>query len=408
MYLNFDNSRICSNPTCMLSRNTNVVEAEANIKQLPLPEQLAHFLKSKENRENILYAKIVQSKGFEVQTSSGELFRYQLSLTSAIGDIPAIAEISDHHSHTNYTDICGTHCRGIYFPHIDEHEEPHTYSIKQIADYKSLESGNGEAHCGIKRISPFVLSDSFHEQNIEKQIGLLANDGGKKYGRNNPFFLRKQYCDKISLSFLEAKDVSPRDYLNGELIDAPHKSGFARAVDIIDFFLYIVPTREATNDVCSALKAISRACHISQKYALTNSDLQDYQKALMTHIGTKSFTISEYLLLHLSMAARTLDPPRYLSVRPLERMNGKLTQQINSRSQPGENAANIVQTHYADTYNRVHHPLGNTNSGVIVTALPLSASGSTRIINTEDIFGYAIIVPSILESGSFYVSWESC
>lgn len=25
-------------------------------------------------------------------------------------------------------------------------------------------------------------------------------------------------------------------------IDAPHKSGFARAVDIIDFFLYIVPT----------------------------------------------------------------------------------------------------------------------------------------------------------------------
>lgn len=60
MYLNFDNSRICSNPTCMLSRNTNVVEAEANIKQLPLPEQLAHFLKSKENRENILYAKIVQ------------------------------------------------------------------------------------------------------------------------------------------------------------------------------------------------------------------------------------------------------------------------------------------------------------------------------------------------------------
>lgn len=61
------------------------------------------------------------------------------------------------------------------------------------------------------------------------------------------------------------------------------------------------------------------------------------------------------------MAARTLDPPRYLSVRPLERMNGKLTQQINSRSQPGENAANIVQTHYADTYNRVHHPLGNTN-----------------------------------------------
>ncbi|KAG1180611.1 hypothetical protein G6F70_000553 [Rhizopus microsporus] len=217
MYLNFDNSRICSNPTCMLSRNTNVVEAEANIKQLPLPEQLAHFLKSKENRENILYAKIVQSKGFEVQTSSGELFRYQLSLTSAIGDIPAIAEISDHHSHTNYTDICGTHCRGIYFPHIDEHEEPHTYSIKQIADYKSLESGNGE-------------------------IGLLANDGGKKYGRNNPFFLRKQYCDKISLSFLEAKDVSPRDYLNGELIDAPHKSGFARAVDIIDFFLYIVPT----------------------------------------------------------------------------------------------------------------------------------------------------------------------
>ncbi|CAO3684536.1 unnamed protein product [Rhizopus microsporus] len=145
--------------------------------------------------ENIF---VVTSKGFEVQTSSGELFRYQLSLTSAI-------------------DICGTHCRGIYFPHIDEHEEPHTYSIKQIADYKSLESGNGE-------------------------IGLLANDGGKKYGRNNPFFLRKQYCDKISLSFLEAKDVSPRDYLNGELIDAPHKSGFARAVDIIDFFLYIVPT----------------------------------------------------------------------------------------------------------------------------------------------------------------------
>lgn len=75
----------------------------------------------------------------------------------------------------------------------------------------------------------------------------------------------------------------------------------------------------------------------------------------MIHIGVKAFTINEHLLLHLPMIIKALGPARYFSARPLERMIGKFKQQINSKSHPSENAANIVLSHYSDVYNRAMH-----------------------------------------------------
>lgn len=169
-------------------------------------------------------------------------------------------------------------------------------------------------------------------QNIGKQIWSFATDDGQKYGKNNPFFLRNKYRQQMSASLLNAKDINPRSSLDGELVgklflfslvpeswktnvfltDMPQKSGFARAVDIIDFLLHVVPTvyvealenqqadtdqmilrkrqlgkvvspgdyveEEATQEVCLALKSVSKACRITQKYSITNEDLEEYKR----------------------------------------------------------------------------------------------------------------------------------
>lgn len=90
---------------------------------------------------------VLESKGLVVETSSGEQFKYQVVMSTVIGDLPAIAEIAGHHSHSSYTGcrichITGTYKRGMYFPHIDEFGEICQHAIKQIDEYKALNTSN--------------------------------------------------------------------------------------------------------------------------------------------------------------------------------------------------------------------------------------------------------------------------
>ncbi|KAI8994858.1 hypothetical protein BDB01DRAFT_214359 [Pilobolus umbonatus] len=252
--------------------------------------------------------------------------------------------------------------------------------VKVVDDYINF----GRSVNSLKAQTPFSLLHSFHGatfwgvdemhlwgQNIGKKLWAMATDG-TKYGKNNPFFLGHSYREKLGLAIYCTKEANPGGNTHSDFVDMTRKAGFARAVDGINFMLYIVPTlfvealleqmedakqagecdgaREmAVIEVCGALKQLARICEITQQFNITNDEMiemeglvKSWYDVMLRHASPKVFTINQHLLSHLSLVIRVLGPLRLISSRPLERTVGQVKSRILSRSLAGKNSANVV------------------------------------------------------------------
>lgn len=271
---------------------------------------------------------VLEGEGMVIENSQGESQTYKVHLTSVVGDIPGIADMCGHSGHTSYSGcrictIIGTYSRGMYFPpRFTEYGDIQEYGKREMNEYRHF---NDREDAPIKKVSPLTLLDGFHGaefwgldemhlwgQNIGRQLWALATDDSQKYGIQNPFFLRKRYRELVSSISLRAKEFVPRGCTDGDLVDMQNKGGNARAVDVIDFVQYLVPTafvaalkqqrddieekrgrkkqkvssvqsfndfvtEEATEEVCEALKSLARACRITEQFRISQEELAEFE-----------------------------------------------------------------------------------------------------------------------------------
>ncbi|KAF7728886.1 hypothetical protein EC973_005281 [Apophysomyces ossiformis] len=133
-----------------------------------------------------------------------------------------------------------------------------------------------------------------------------------------------------------------------------------RAVDWINFLLYVVPTlvitRIRTVEARNATIALVRGCQLALSYELSQDNVQDIESNINTWhhfldrltkgadkvLDISVFTPVQHYLSHIADIIRRLGPLRYFSARSLERTIGLYSRLFSSGSHPGQNAAAIM------------------------------------------------------------------
>ncbi|KAF7732320.1 hypothetical protein EC973_005216 [Apophysomyces ossiformis] len=131
-----------------------------------------------------------------------------------------------------------------------------------------------------------------------------------------------------------------------------------RAVDWLDFILYVVPTlvvkRLADNNAKGPTMALVRLCQHSLQYSVTQADIvamerdmriwHQYLLGLVEDnvLKVSAFTPNQHYLSHIPDIIRKIGLLRYFSARPLERVIGVYSRLISSTVAAGSNAGNIM------------------------------------------------------------------
>ncbi|KAJ1909699.1 hypothetical protein H4219_006360, partial [Mycoemilia scoparia] len=154
------------------------------------------------------------------------------------------------------------------------------------------------------------------------------------------------------------------------------QAGYLRAVDWVDFLLYIVPTIVAEliddPDDVKALISLVNACSKIESWTISEQEISEveihinkwHRHMLLRNaegkIGDNFFTVSQHYLTHVPYIIRHCGPLRFFSSRPLERTIGHYTHRFKSRSSPGPHAGNILDS--ISMMNAYHRKYGETNS----------------------------------------------
>ncbi|KAL0081971.1 hypothetical protein J3Q64DRAFT_1837308 [Phycomyces blakesleeanus] len=291
----------------------------------------------------------------------------------------------------------------------------------------------GDAEYGIKKPTPFGILSSFTGtcffglnelhlwgQNISKHLWAIVTDNRqKKSDISNPLFLRKPYRVTLGKKLLLAQALSNHHSKDGSFLNMATSASYGRAVDYIDFLMFVVPTllvealelqtedlkiklknekkrkgkgkaAKATilnqsNEIdpeeqsigteietviscmdrtAEALALLSLVCQLSEKLYISTEDVSAiehhvniWHAFLQELVGGKCFTINQHYLLHLSKYITEMGPLKEYSARALERTIDLCKENIKSRSKPGENAVSFMHNNFASAKQKWHYEL---------------------------------------------------
>lgn len=111
---------------------------------------------------------------------------------------------------------------------------------------------------------------------------------------------------------------------------------------------------EKADQACAALVKISQICEITQQYSVTMEELEDlrgyvtvWNDLLKANFYPKVFTANMHYISHIYEAVQVLGLLRLFSARIMERANGMMKDDINSRKDPVANTSNCMKNHFA-------------------------------------------------------------
>lgn len=114
-----------------------------------------------------------------------------------------------------------------------------------------------------------------------------VNNRGKKTHEGYPFYISKNNLKKIGASISESRQFVPTSF-QGSFDNVINKTEGTRAVDWLDFLLYIVPTLVVPHlpnrTVRKAVLSLVKGCTIALQWALTNELIDEIEWFVFEHI----------------------------------------------------------------------------------------------------------------------------
>ncbi|OAD70453.1 hypothetical protein PHYBLDRAFT_70627 [Phycomyces blakesleeanus NRRL 1555(-)] len=323
------------------------------------------------------------ANGLQFQTDSG-LVIAKVHLVMATGDTPAVSDLMNlahHNAHHGCRACISYGARDSSTTCIVERDGPSLlrteeslhqsvggmYGVKGPNVFKDLPTMTSTAFFGLDEMH--LLGHGTGQQLYVALGGKFCptiNDGGRnahgihlqdrlKHHRY-PFALDVSLED-IDKAICASRADIPADF-TGTWRSLKESNGKRKAVDWIDFLLFVVPTIVVDHFVFDRTKAavmkLVTACRISQQWRITAANIQETEEAigrwhafLRCEIEEKRlkptvFVMNQHMLVHLGYMMREMSPLRACSCRPIERTIGVYSAAIKSRKKPGKNMENLL------------------------------------------------------------------
>ncbi|CAO3631617.1 unnamed protein product [Mucor hiemalis] len=205
-----------------------------------------------------------------------------------------------------------------------------------------------------KSIEPLTI-DLLVKTNQGREPIFFLNAASKdKY----PFAIDKKQQLAVGKS-IDASRAHIPVFFQGSWDNIIEKLDGVRAVDYLDFLLYVVPTLLVPllpkNKTRTAVMNLVQGCSIALQWELTEDSIVQmescfdkwhaYLKEEITkkHLSKSVFTINNHYLSHIGATIRQAGSLRVYSTRSMERTIGRYAKLIKSTVYGGKNAGNIVE-----------------------------------------------------------------
>ncbi|SAM08341.1 hypothetical protein [Absidia glauca] len=249
--------------------------------------------------------------GIMVTTADGQIIKAKVQLMTFTGDIPAVADLINHKGHMSYYGCRLCHIKGV--KGVTAHDNDGMYFL-----------GYGLGKMLFAMFQP-----------IKKNL-YVTSKGKRKYLAARDY-LGDLELTKVGEAMALSKPDIPVGHFDGNWDDIV-KYPNARAVDWINFVLFVVPTLLApslyydnTREILSNLIIAMHLClswKVDQEDRIfIKSSISRFQSFLYTQIQLENllrncFTSNIHYLGHIAMIIERLGPLQTYSCRQLERTIG--------------------------------------------------------------------------------------
>ncbi|CAO3618584.1 unnamed protein product [Mucor hiemalis] len=303
--------------------------------------------------------------GMVVKKFDGEIIKSKVHLMLASGDIPQVSKFMHHKGHVStfgcrVCEVKGEHPvgsrRGMYF-------------LQTTAQERTMDSfENGNAALGITgesafRTLPSFCGTFFHPLEEMHMLGhgigkliyrllVKTNQGNEhlyfhndKSAKHYPFTIDKKQLLAAGKSIDASRAHIPVSF-QGSWDNIINKLDGVRAVDYLDFLLFVVPTLLVPllqkNKTRTAVMNLVQGCSIALQWELTEDSIVQmescfdkwhaYLKEEITkkHLSKSVFTINNHYLSHIGATIRQAGSLRVYSTRSMERTIGRYAKLIKS------------------------------------------------------------------------------
>ncbi|KAI9327116.1 hypothetical protein BD770DRAFT_334516 [Pilaira anomala] len=311
--------------------------------------------------------------GLLVKKHNGEEIRSKVHLVMASGDIPQVTKFCHHKGHNAKYGcrICVVECThpgngrgGMYY-------QSRTAALQTMNAFVMGDVPNIFCKLPSFASSSFYGLDELHlfGQGIAKFIRLLivkvnqaplenttvfgkSSDGSFNMS-NYTFKLSKKQLEDVGDCIEASRGKIPVSF-QGSWDNLVKKIDGARAVDFLDFLLYVVPTLIVPLftkvEVRRALLFLVRGCAIGLQWETNESLIQEMEKhdfldqeVRKVNISLSVFRPNNHYLTHVGYIIRKAGSMRAYSARSMERTIGRYSKLIKSRVLAGKNAGNLVE-----------------------------------------------------------------
>ncbi|KAI9010510.1 hypothetical protein CLU79DRAFT_710433, partial [Phycomyces nitens] len=213
---------------------------------------------------------------------------------------------------------------------------------------------------------------------------------------NYPFYIPRSDLETIGNCISNSRQFIPISF-QGSFDNIFQKIDGTRAVDWLDFLLYIIPTvvvpylpsRAAKNAVLSLVKGCALALQWSLTYTLIDEmerHFKDWHAFLLYQVHQKTLSRSvfrpvQHYLIHIPHIIRRQGPLRSYSTRSMERVIGVYSKLIRSKSKGGRNASLLVERFAIHRY--IHTAIDLHNHTSIIHPHTYNESSFINIPNDE-------------------------
>ncbi|SAM00093.1 hypothetical protein [Absidia glauca] len=337
--------------------------------------------------------------GIKVATVDEGIISSKVHILTFVGDIPAVADLIKHSGHTSYHGcrmcvVKGVYggganfgSGGMYFPAIaslsplrkhSEHKNGGLLGIRASA-VASLPTFTGVHFFGLDEMH--LLGHGLAKMLFALVLPVKTNKMASRQDKafpdvpaNYPFCsANTNLLQNVGKDMLSSKPDIPLSFFNGNW-DNIEQHQSARAVDWMDFLLFVVPTLIIPSlyhpKAREKLKNLIISIHLSLHWQLHASDVQFIESSIAAfqhflylqiqsnHLSRRCCTIDIHYLGHFHFIINCLGPLPVYSCRSLERTIGHYKHRKRSTSSPGSSYQMILESESSLNHRKALTELG--------------------------------------------------
>ncbi|KAG2191239.1 hypothetical protein INT47_012016, partial [Mucor saturninus] len=319
--------------------------------------------------------------GLIVERWNGETIKAKVHLVMATGDIPQVTKYMHHGGHmaTYGCRVCLVEVQkrectgyGMYFQkrgaslrtvdHFVNGDEEH--HIKNANLISALPSFCGSSYYGLDEMH--LLGQGIGRFIFDVIVKVNQSSDTSYYSKKQGNFNKDAYTFKVSKKQLElVGDCITKSRANipvsfqGSWDNLLSKIDGARAINFLDFLLYVVPTLLVPlfekKSVRKALLMLTRGCAIALQWEQTDSMILEMESCFRNwhnfldveisngNLSNSIFKPNNHYLSHIGFITRKAGCMRSYSARSMERTIRKYFKLIKSKVHAGTNAGNMVE-----------------------------------------------------------------